>query len=311
MELTERCNNDCIHCCINLPEDDTVQHQEIPTEDLKRILRESAGLGAQSVRFTGGEPLLHKVFPELYLYARGLDLNVVLFTNARCITSEIADLFTRVPPRKPVEVTVYRMTKKSYEAVSRVKGSYDEFRRGVDLLADRNIPFVVKGVFLSQNRGDVGLLEKWASAIPAMKVGPSYSLFFDLRCRRDSPSKSRRIRKLRLSPEESVSFLSQNRDPYERAMQMFSSRFMRAPGEKIFACGAGLGGCVDAYGILQLCLPLRHPDTLYDLKKGSLQDALTRFFPRLRDTKSTNPEYLSRCAWCFLKGLCEQCPAKS
>jgi sulfatase maturation enzyme AslB (radical SAM superfamily) len=24
-----------------------------------------------------------------------------------------------------------------------------------------------------------------------------------------------------------------------------------------------------------------------------------------------NPEYLKRCARCFLKGLCEQCPAKS
>jgi hypothetical protein len=26
---------------------------------------------------------------------------------------------------------------------------------------------------------------------------------------------------------------------------------------------------------------------------------------------ATNPDYLSRCARCFLKGLCEQCPAKS
>ncbi|MDO9325109.1 MAG: radical SAM protein [Methanoregula sp.] len=311
VELTERCNNNCIHCCINRPEDDAVSHQETPTEDLKRILREAAGLGALSVRFTGGEPLLHKEFTGLYLFARGLGLNVVLFTNARCITTEIADLFTRVPPRELIEVTVYGMTKKSYEAVSRVKGSYEEFRRGVDLLADRKIPFVVKSVFLPQNRGDVIPLEKWASAIPAMNVGPSHSLLFDLRCRRDSPSNNRRIRSLRLSPEEYISFISQNRDSYERAMEMFCSRFMRAPGEKIFACGAGLGGCVDAYGMLQPCLMIRHPSTLYDLKKGSLQDALTRFFPRLREAKSSNPAYLSRCARCFLKGLCEQCPAKS
>ena len=27
--------------------------------------------------------------------------------------------------------------------------------------------------------------------------------------------------------------------------------------------------------------------------------------------KATQPEYLVRCARCFLKGLCEQCPAKS
>jgi radical SAM protein with 4Fe4S-binding SPASM domain len=56
---------------------------------------------------------------------------------------------------------------------------------------------------------------------------------------------------------------------------------------------------------------LRHPDAVYDLGKGSLKDALTDFFPRLREMKATNPEYLARCARCFLKGLCEQCPAKS
>jgi sulfatase maturation enzyme AslB (radical SAM superfamily) len=27
--------------------------------------------------------------------------------------------------------------------------------------------------------------------------------------------------------------------------------------------------------------------------------------------RARNPEYLRRCARCFLKGFCEQCPAKS
>jgi sulfatase maturation enzyme AslB (radical SAM superfamily) len=34
-------------------------------------------------------------------------------------------------------------------------------------------------------------------------------------------------------------------------------------------------------------------------------------FKELSEIKATNPEYLSRCANCFIKGLCEQCPAKS
>ena len=68
---------------------------------------------------------------------------------------------------------------------------------------------------------------------------------------------------------------------------------------------------MDAYGYFQPCMILRHPDCIYDLKKGSLQDALANFFPKTREMKATNPEYLKRCARCFLKGLCEQCPAKS
>jgi hypothetical protein len=27
--------------------------------------------------------------------------------------------------------------------------------------------------------------------------------------------------------------------------------------------------------------------------------------------RATHPDYLARCARCFLKGLCDQCPAKS
>jgi radical SAM protein with 4Fe4S-binding SPASM domain len=56
---------------------------------------------------------------------------------------------------------------------------------------------------------------------------------------------------------------------------------------------------------------LRSPDLSYDLHQGSLQDAIENFFPTVRELRAKNPEYLKRCAKCFLQGLCEQCPARS
>jgi hypothetical protein len=50
---------------------------------------------------------------------------------------------------------------------------------------------------------------------------------------------------------------------------------------------------------------------VYDLNKGSLKQAMSRFFPEVRKMKASHPDYLVRCARCFLKGLCEQCPGKS
>ena len=95
-------------------------------------------------------------------------------------------------------------------------------------------------------------------------------------------------------------------------MKEFCSKFTRPPGECLFSCGAGQGGgCVDSYGLFQLCMLLRHPTTVYNLKKGSLNDAMTNFFPEVRKMKAARTSYLTRCAHCFLKGLCEQCPAKS
>ena len=313
LELTERCNNNCIHCCINLPrEDDGARMRELSTITIKEILSQAAALGALSIRFTGGEPLLREDFIDLYLHARRLGLKVLLFTNARLITPELADLLARIPPLVKIEVTVYGLKPESYEAVSRVPGSYAEFRRGIGLLLERNVPFVVKGALLPPNYAEMESFEAWAATLPAMDKPPGYSLFFDLRGRRDSSTKNRQIQSLRLKPEDGIAILKRNDEAYIKEMGEFCGKFMGPPGDRLFSCGAGYGACVDAYGMLQPCLQLRHPEMVYDLHNGSLKEALTNFFPRLREeTRALNPDYLARCARCFLKGLCEQCPAKS
>jgi len=47
-----------------------------------------------------------------------------------------------------------------------------------------------------------------------------------------------------------------------------------------------------------------------DAGTNPLESALENF-SQLKEMRATNPEYLQRCGVCFLKGLCEQCPAKS
>ncbi len=313
MELTERCNNNCIHCCINRPADDNAaREKELSTGEIEDILREAVALGCLTVRFTGGEPLLRDDFEDLYLFARRLGLKVLLFTNATLITSDLADLFARIPPLEKIEITVYGMKMESYEAVTRVPGSFEAAWQGMNLLLERKVPFVVKSALLPPNREEMEAFEAWAETIPWMNRPPSYAMFFDLRCRRDSEAKNRRIKNLRLSPEEGLRALTRRPEKYFKDMKEFCSKFTRPPGDKLFSCGSGLGGgCVDAYGCFQPCLMLRRPDTVYDLKEGSLKEAMTSFFPELRERKARNGDYLARCACCFLKGLCEQCPAKS
>jgi radical SAM protein with 4Fe4S-binding SPASM domain len=190
-------------------------------------------------------------------------------------------------------------------------GAFAEFRRGVELLQEREIPFVVKSVLLPPNRAEIDEFEAWAAAIPSMDVDPAYAVYLDLRTRRDSPAKNRRIRRLRFSPEEGVALAARRGEAYCRDMAQFSRGFMGPQGDRLFSCGAGETGCVDAYGAYQMCMLLRHPHMVYDLKQGTLRQALTEVFPRLREMRATNPAYLDRCARCFLKGLSEQCPAKS
>lgn len=313
MELTERCNNNCIHCCINLSENDkAARKNELTTKEIRGILIEAASLGCLTVRFTGGEPLLRDDFEELYIFARKLGLKVMLFTNARLITPHLAELFSRIPPLEKIEITLYGMKKESYESAVQVKGSFEAAWRGINLLLKNKIPFVVKSALLPPNRAEMEEFEKWATTIPWMDKSPSYSMFFDFRCRHDSEKKNRQIEKIRLSPKEGLDVLTKDKERYIKGMKEFCPKFTRPPGDKLFSCGAGKGGgCVDAYGNLQLCMMLRHPETVFDLKKDSLKTIMTESFPKIQGIKAQNSDYLNRCAKCFLKGLCEQCPAKS
>jgi len=311
IELTERCNNNCLHCNINRPADDaSAKARELTTDEWKHIFRQIAELGILSVCFTGGEPLLRDDFPELYLFARKQGLMVLIFTNGRLITPQLADLLARIPPLEPIEISVYGMRRKSYEAVTRAPGSYAEFRRGIDLLLERKIPFIVKGALLPPNRGEMEEFKAWAKTIPWMDAPPAYSMFFDLRCRRDSKTRNRLISGLRISPDEGLSILAREKR-FREEMVKFCARFMRPAGDRLFTCGAGHGGCIDAYGKFQVCMLVRHPDLVYALKKGSLKDALKVMLPRLRPMRAANSRYLERCARCFLHGLCEQCPGTS
>lgn len=310
IELTERCDNNCVHCSINIPENSQKQYRELNTTEWKKIIKEAADMGVLSVRFTGGEPLLREDFSELYLYTRKLGIRIFLFTNARNITVETAKMLSKIPPLEKMEVTVYGMRKESYEKVSRVPGSYEEFRRGIDLLLKYNIKFVVKGILLPDNLQEKDEFESWAAALPWMDSLPSYSYDFELRERRDSESKNKAISSLRNLPEEFAGKPVVKKKP-DRSKIEFLKRYIGPPGEKLFSCGAGDSLSIDAYGFVHPCLTLKAEEFSYDSGKGSLKEAFYKYFPEKLKIKATNPEYLNRCAKCFLKGLCLQCPSRS
>lgn len=313
LELTERCNNDCIHCCINRPANDhQARRRELSTAEVKDILDQSAALGCLKVTLTGGEPLLREDFAEIYLHARKLGMQVVLFTNATLITPSLVELFKRIPPRREIEVTVYGMERDSYEAVSRKKGTFARAWRGIRLLQEKGIPFVVKTVELPQNRKDLEAFRQWGASIPWMPQAPMVYKFFGYRLRRDDDAKNALIRNLRADPEKILDDGEDVKSIFLAAIRKFSAKIFKPQGDRLFFCHAGkYGACVDAYGKLQLCILLRHPDTVFDLRQGSLREGYRTFMPGVRQLRALNPAYLKRCAVCFLKIVCQQCPGQS
>ena len=80
LELTNRCNFNCVHCYINQPANDQVAKQrELTTDQVKKIIDDMAEVGVLFLTLTGGEPLLRPDFAEIYtclLYTSGSKLKV-------------------------------------------------------------------------------------------------------------------------------------------------------------------------------------------------------------------------------------------
>lgn len=207
------------------------------------------------------------------------------------------------------------MKEETYEAVTRTAGSFFAARRGLQLIMRSKIPFMVNSVLLPENRSELIEYKSWAATLPLTK-GEQFALpimLLHCRARRDSEAKNEFIKSLRISPDEALSIMAEDKDAFVSALREYCSRSIQDSGDKLFRCGAGVGtACLDAYGNYQLCLLLRHQDTVYPLGRGSLKDAVDVFFQQVRELTPENPEYIERCHRCFLRGLlCDQCPAKS
>jgi MoaA/NifB/PqqE/SkfB family radical SAM enzyme len=125
----------CVHCFLPHESDGC---EELSYLEIRRILDEIVDEGCIGITLTGGEPLIRKDFLIIYDYAYKKGLVVVLFTNGTLLTPEIADRLQMFPPYR-VEISLYGMTKSTYEKVTRIAGTYEKCINGIELLLDRGI----------------------------------------------------------------------------------------------------------------------------------------------------------------------------
>lgn len=313
LEITARCNNDCRHCYINLPAGDrSAKEEELSFEEIKGIADEAVSLGAIWCLITGGEPLLREDFSDIYLYLKRKGLLVRIFTNAVLIKEEHVRLFRKYPPRD-VEVSVYGVTEETYERVTRRRGSFAPFMRGLNLLLDGGVKVRFKAMAMRSNFHELPEIARFCRERTKdyFRFDPLLHLRID-----GDPVRNEEIKSERLSPEEMVA-LERSDPERSRAMdegcdKLIVPEFSHIKCDHLFHCGAGNSSfAVSCNGIFRLCPSLWHPDCIYDLRKGNLTDAWRNLVPRVRDMRSSRKEFLEKCRVCPIINLCLWCPANA
>jgi radical SAM protein with 4Fe4S-binding SPASM domain len=309
LEITARCNHNCRHCYIALPADDSAaKARELSSAEICGIADEAAAMGALWCFITGGEPLLRKDFIDIYLSLKRKGLLITVFTNATLVAREHVRLFQRYPPRD-IEVTVYGITRETYERVTRRPGSFEAFHRGLNLLLQNGITVRLKTMALRSNVHELPGIASFCRKHTKdyFRYDPSLHLRYD-----GDSIRNAEIRSERLSPAE-ISALEWSDPDRAEFLRKACNRFMGpepARDGRLFCCGVGSGTfSLSCEGVLHLCPSLRHPDCVHDLRKGTLADGLRRLVPRVLGMRSNRPLFIEKCRSCPLTGICQWCPA--
>lgn len=134
LELTMRCNENCIHCGSRCGE---INSEELSLENYKKLLTQvKADLGTSDkmLCITGGEPLLRKDFFEIMSFANSLGFNWGMTSNATLITPEVAHKL-REAGMKTISVSIDGI-RETHDAFRRSPGGFDRAMAGINNLID-------------------------------------------------------------------------------------------------------------------------------------------------------------------------------
>ena len=311
LEITARCNNDCRHCYINLPAGDKyARSQELTLHEISTLADQAVELGAVWVLISGGEPLLRDDFQEIYMLLKRKGLLVSVFTNATLIRDEHIALFKKYPPRD-IEITVYGTTQETYERVTGRPGSFASFMHGLNRLLESEVKVRLKAMAMRSNFQELSAIANFCRTHTKdyFRFDPQLHLRFDRNEERNLLIKSER-----LTPEEIVQLEREDDERFTALLKgcdsLIIEEFTRNCDNNLFHCGLGENSFTVSYdGKFRLCSSLWAPETIYDLRQGTLREAWEEFVPKVRDMRSRRTEFMEHCNTCPIINLCLWCPA--
>jgi molybdenum cofactor biosynthesis enzyme MoaA len=145
-ELNLGCNYDCEHCYLG---DKQFAGMEWPGRE--RLLTIMKDAGVLWLQLTGGEPLIDPLFAETHTRAYDMGMLIQISSNgSRLENPKILELLTT---RRPYRLTLslYGATEESYDGMTRRRGSFKRFMRGLAAAHEAGLHMRINNVLSNRN----------------------------------------------------------------------------------------------------------------------------------------------------------------
>ncbi|MBR5020789.1 MAG: radical SAM protein [Oscillospiraceae bacterium] len=307
MELLPLCNLNCKMCYVRLSRGEMEAIGRLRTgAEWLALGAEMARAGVLFLQLTGGEPLLHPDFREIYMGLKKLGMILTVNTNGTLIDEDWADFFAANKPRR-LNITLYGGSRETYERQCGSADGFDRVVKAVGLLRERNVDVKFSASLTPQVRADLEEMGRIARELDVpLHVDPYMT-----------PASRERHRPFdeqsRLSPEDaadaSLNFLRavKSAEEFEASRQAVLAQidsFVQEPlVPAISGCLAGrCAFTVSWLGRLQPCEILTEPavhvfETGFEAGWNQVRDAFA------------DVRYCADCSACRLRPLCSTCPA--
>lgn len=146
-ELTSNCNFNCRMCYVHSCK---YKSENIGFKQWKNLIDEACENGLLYVLLTGGEPLLHSEFKDIYSYLYKKGVISVINTNGYLIDSEYIKFFKEMPPSR-INMTLYGVSDGVYKNLCGVPDGFTKVRGTVDSLKDNGFNLNFNMTFVKSN----------------------------------------------------------------------------------------------------------------------------------------------------------------
>lgn len=174
IEVTEACNEHCIHCYRPPP-----KKEYWTAGRFNKICNELAKMGSLQIDFTGGEPFLKKDFLDYLKIADSHGFIISILTNATLIDEKAIDVLKLIKLRS-LYVSIYSADAATHDNITKLPGSFQKTIDAIRKLKDAGLPVFLNAPIMDANRSSPNGIKVLAENLGldvkfAYKISESYS----------------------------------------------------------------------------------------------------------------------------------------